>query len=165
MLALRFWAAAAAGLMACGAVEDLTIAPRVDPPCLFQLGEFPPTDCAFMIATVMDSAGTPLGGRAFRSDSMIGGGFHFASSSILSDAVGRLEIVVVRVHRLAPPLQPDTATVPLLLYPSLGEAKAGAPALARATVQLRFAPNGRIVDTTFQRVRFPVSAANPASTR
>ena len=143
-----------------------TTEPTNPAPCLLDYGEFPPSDCAFLIATLTDSTGHPLSALAFRADSAIGGGFPFTSSSRLTDHRGRLELIVVRGEPLSarptPRPQPDTATVPLLLYRTLAEAKAGAPGRARAMVQLRFAPIGQLVAPTVITIRFPLSAASVA---
>ena len=149
--------------VACAASTTEPPPPRSDPPCVIHVGEFPPTDCAFLVGQLADSNGRPLAGFAFRADSFAPGmGFSFASSSALSDAAGRVQLLVFRVDRFRPVAEPDTATVPLLLYLHLAEATALAPARTRTLVQLRFAPIGQIVDTSFIAVRFPIAVADLA---
>jgi hypothetical protein len=146
-LGLRLGAVALAA--ACGGE------PNSETPCPDPSGEFPPTHCAYVQGR-LTAAGAPIAGAGLRVDAFVPTvGYAYSSSAATTDALGRFRLLVFRLNEFQPPAVPDTATVYVKLYPSVGAAQPGAATDDSLPVLMTFAPMGTAVDTSEAELTLP----------
>lgn len=110
-------------------------------------GEFLPTDCAIVRGVARNAQGQALGGSAIRVDSATPQVYHYASNSALTAADGRFSLTILRIYRLTPPTNPDTATVEIKSYPGTDPRPHDVPD-GRAAIRMNFAELDRAVKAT-----------------
>lgn len=124
-------------------------------PCPAPTGEFPPTDCAFLVGRALSEGGTPLAGMGIRVDSLVPPvGYAYSSSATTTDAAGSFQLLIFRINRLRAPDSPDTATVGIKVYAEPVPPPGRVP-LSQAWLKLHFAPLGQRVDTTRADLSYP----------
>ncbi len=122
-------------------------------PCPAPTGEFPPTDCAFLVGQAVSQTGVPLAGLTVRAESIAPQlGYVYASAPTTTADGGAFELIIHRLRRVQVPISPDTVTLGIKVYAG-PTSSVGAVPLTEVGVRLRFGPMGRRVDTTRGELR------------
>ena len=129
-------------------------APRAEIPCPRASGEFPPTECAFLIAQAVTLTGAPLASMGMRVDSFSPPfGYAYEGGPATTDGLGRFQLVVYRWNHVGPEFVPDTATLNVAIY-DLPIVLSPPRPRALVPVQLHFHPLGHVADTAHVRLAF-----------
>ena len=129
-------------------------APRAEIPCPRPGGEFPPTECAFLIAQAVTTTGAAITDMAMRVDSFFPRlGYAYEGGTATTDGLGRFQLVVYRWNHVGPEFVPDTATLNVAIY-DLPIVWSPLHPRAIVPVQLHFHPLGHVADTAQLRLTF-----------
>ena len=111
-------------------------------------GECPPHACAIVRGRAVGLDRRPISSLGVRVDAYVRErGYAYVSNGVQTGADGRFELTVLRINELTTPTIPDTATVEIKAVPDVVPPPGFAP-VARAAVQMRFAPMGSRVEPT-----------------
>jgi hypothetical protein len=129
--------------------------PNPAAPCPEPAGEFPPTACAYVQGR-LTAAGAPIAGAGLRVDDFVPNiGYRYSSGAAATDALGRFNLLVLRINEFEPPAVPDTATVYVKVYATQSGAVQGTAPDDSVAVLMNFAPMGTVVDTTAAELTLP----------
>jgi len=139
--------------------------PQAPPPCLAQVVEFSPTDCAVLTGRLLGPTGV-LAAHGVVVDSVVPlVGLAYSSDPVRTTGDGEFTLTVYRVARFAVPTDPDTASVEIKVFTDPDRAAEGRTPDARGFVRLWFARAGAVADTTRADVSVGIGESGGAVTR